>query len=290
MKLSIFSHCVIDLINIHDSTFEQAGGPACYCSWTARNMKFDVDLFTKFGTDFNYEEYLSNKNINFFNAKSEQQTSRFKIDIHDSERTLYLVNKCESIEYSQIDSDGTIISPVFDELSEKNFELIKQNSNFTFLDPQGFLRKTDSNNKIILKKIDLNLSGISAIKTNPNEIKNLVGTSDDVAMKTIQKSGVQFVLLADKQEISMLEKDRIYSLTLPNREIYDTTGLGDIFSSAFCSTMLKENDSLWAFCFAGGAAQAGIETKKIGLQKVPHKGAIQTNASYFYNQIKFKQV
>jgi len=46
----------------------------------------------------------------------------------------------------------------------------------------------------------------------------------------------------------------------------------------------------WAFCFAGGAAQAALDTNQIGLQKVPKKGAIETNASYFYNTLKFKQV
>jgi hypothetical protein len=54
--------------------------------------------------------------------------------------------------------------------------------------------------------------------------------------------------------------------------------------------MLKEKDFFWALCFAGGAAQAAIESKEIGLEKIPVKGAIETNASYFYNQIKFKQV
>ena len=136
MKLAVFSHCVIDSIKIGDASYEQVGGPACYCSWTARNLK-----------------------------------------------------------------------------------------------------------------------------------------------------GVKYVLFTNKREISMLDKDRIYSLTLPNREIYDTTGIGDIFSSTFCSTFLKEKDSIWAFCFASGAAQAAIESKKVGLEKVPKKGATETNATYFYNAI-----
>jgi sugar/nucleoside kinase (ribokinase family) len=88
----------------------------------------------------------------------------------------------------------------------------------------------------------------------------------------------------------MLVKDKLYSITLPNLELYDTTGIGDIFCSTFCCTMLKEKDFFWALCFAGGAAQAAIESKEIGLEKIPAKGAIETNASYFYNQIKFKQV
>lgn len=290
MKLAVFSHCVIDTIQINDSSYQQIGGPACYCSMTAKNLKFDVDLYTKFGKDFPHEEYLTKNKINFQNALSEIPTTRFKIIIDGSERTLYLEQKCEQIEYSDFTSDGTIISPVFDEISKEIFEKIKQNSNFVFLDPQGFLRRIDSNKEIFLEKTNLDLSNISAIKVSPNEIKNLVGTTDEEAMKLLQKSGIEYVLFTNMREISMLVKDRLYSITLPTKDLYDTTGVGDIFSATFCSTMLKENDFLWALSFAGGAAQAALESKEIGLHKIPKKGATETNAAYFYNMIKFKQV
>ena len=109
-------------------------------------------------------------------------------------------------------------------------------------------------------------------------------------MKNIQKRGVEHVIFTNKRDISVLVKDRIYSITIPNIELNDTTGVGDIFSAAFCCTMLKEKDFFWALCFAAGAAQAALESRKVGLEKVPKKGAVETNAAYFYNQIKFKQV
>ena len=290
MKLAVFSHCVIDTIQIGESSYHQIGGPACYCSMTAKNLKFDVNLYTKFGNDFPYEEFLTKNKINFQNGLSKTSTTKFKILINGSERTLYLEHKCDPIEYSDFSSDGTLISPAFDEISKETFEKIKQNSNFVFLDPQGFLRRINSNNEIFLEKTDLELSEISAIKVSPNEIKNLVGTNDEEAMKSLQTRGVEYVLFTNKREISMLAKDRLYSITIPTKELYDTTGVGDIFSATFCSTMLKENDFLWALSFAGGAAQAALESKEVGLQKVPKKGATETNASYFYNMIKFKQV
>ncbi len=83
--------------------------------------------------------------------------------------------------------------------------------------------------------------------------------------------------------MSLLIKDKIYSIILPNKQIHDTTGIADIFCSAFCCTMLKEKDFLWALCFADGAVQAALDSKSVGLQKIPKKGIIQTNASYFYN-------
>ncbi len=290
MKLAIFSHCVLDTIQINDSSYQQVGGPACYCSMAAKSLKFDVELFTKFGNDFPYDEYLTKNKIDFHDAISKTPTTRFRILIDGSERTLYLDKKCEQINYSNFNSDGTLISPVFDEISAETFEQIKKNSNFIFLDPQGFLRRINSNNEVFLEKTNLDLSNISAIKVNLDELENLVGSTDENALKSLQKHGIEYVLFTNKKDISMLVKDRLYSITLPTKELFDTTGVGDIFSAIFCSTMLKENDFLWALSFAGGAAQAALESKEIGLKKVPKKGAIETNASYFYNMIKFKKI
>ena len=62
MKLSVFSHCAIDTITIGDSNYEQIGGAACYCGITAKQFKFDVDLYSKFGPDFP-KQYLSENNL-----------------------------------------------------------------------------------------------------------------------------------------------------------------------------------------------------------------------------------
>ena len=289
MRIAVFSHCVIDTIQIGNISNEQVGGPACYCSITAKNLKIDATLYTKFGNDFPKDLLLGN-NINFEDSLSEQSTTRFKIIINGSDRTLFLQNVCESIEYSQINADGVIISPVYHEISNDVYKKIKIDSNFTILDPQGFLRQIDSEKKIILEKTEIDLSKISAIKVNNDELFCLTNENGIEAMKKLQKRGVENVILTNEREISVLVKDKLYSITLPNLKLFDTTGIGDIFCSTFCCTMLKEKDFFWALCFAGGAAQAAIESKKFGLDKIPAKGATETNAAYFYNQVKFKQV
>ncbi len=152
------------------------------------------------------------------------------------------------------------------------------------------MRQKDSQNNIVLKNTNLDLSNVNAIKVNPEEAQQIVNGTNDEMMLALQKKGVEYVLLTNKTDVSLLVKDKIYSITLPNTQIHDTTGVGDIFSSTFCCTMLKEKDFLWALCFAGGAAQAALDSKNIGLQKIPKKGAIQTNASYFYNLVKFRDL
>jgi len=203
---------------------------------------------------------------------------------------LFLQNKCEPISDITLNTDNVIISPLFDEISIELFEKIKNNASFVMLDPQGFLRRRNSENRIHLEQTDLNLSNVSAIKVNTDELKCLTGASNVDGIKILQKKGIDSVILTDKQNISLLSKNRIYSITLPNLELNDTTGIGDIFCAAFCCTMLKEKDILWALSFGGGAAQAALESREIGLKKIPSKGAIESNAYYFYNTIGFKEI
>jgi len=290
MKLDVISHCTIDTIEINDSKYVVPGGPGCYCSITARALKFDVKLHTKFGSDFTYADYLTKQKIVFENAFSTEPTTRFRLQLANSERTLFLENKCEVINNVILDADSVIISPLFDEVPLEMFAKIKNDANFVLLDPQGFLRRVNSENKIYLEQTNLNLSNISAIKVNSDELRSLTNSSNLDGIKILQKKGISNVILTDKQNISLLSEDKIYSITLPNIALNDTTGIGDIFSSTFCCTMLKEKDILWALSFAGGAAQAALESGQIGLEKIPSKGAIESNAYYFYNTIKFKEI
>jgi len=290
MKLDVISHCTIDTIEINDSKYVVPGGPGCYCSITARALKFDVKLHTKFGSDFTYADYLTKQKIVFENAFSTEPTTRFKLQLVDSERTLFLENKCEVINNVILDADSVIISPLFDEVPLEMFTKIKNDANFVLLDPQGFLRRVNSENKIYLEQTELDLSNVSAIKVNSDELRSLTNSSNLDGIKILQKKGISNVILTDKQNISLLSENKIYSITLPNIVLNDTTGIGDIFSSTFCCTMLKEKDILWALSFAGGAAQAALESGQIGLEKIPSKGAIESNAYYFYNTIKFKEI
>ena len=290
MKLDVISHCTIDTIEINDSKYVVPGGPGCYCSLTARALKFNVKLHTKFGPDFTLADYLTEQKIVFENAFSTELTTQFTLRLVNSERTLFLKNKCEAINNVNLDTDSIIISPLFDEISFDLFEKIKNDANFVLLDPQGFLRRVNSENKIYLKQTNLNLSGISAIKVNSDELISLTNNSNLDGIKILQKKGIENVILTDKQNITLLSENKIYTITLPDIQLNDTTGVGDIFSATFCCTMLKEKDLLWALSFAGGAAQAALESGQIGLEKIPSKAEIEYNAYYFYNTLNFKEI
>lgn len=289
MNLGIFSHCTIDEIKIGGNVYERPGGPAFYCGLAARRLGFDVKLCTKFGQDYPYSDLLAKNKIKFENAKSDKPTTKFTLEINDTERTLWLNGVCSEIEYQHVDADGILVSPVFNEVSPQTLSMIKKDSSMTFLDPQGFLRRTDSQNKVFFERTDVDLDGISVIKSDPNEVRNLTGLEGIEGINAMREK-IEHVLYTNKRDVSLFHKNREYSLRLPDMELYDTSGVGDIFTATFCCTLLKEKDVLWALSFAGGAAQAALESKEVGLDKIPPKAATETNASYFYNTIKFKDI
>ncbi|MFY9301035.1 MAG: PfkB family carbohydrate kinase [Candidatus Nitrosotenuis sp.] len=288
MKLGIFSHCTIDEIKITEGLYVRPGGPACYCGLAARKMGFDVELATKFGSDFEFLGELEKNKIKLENFLSQKPTTRFRLEITGPDRTLWLKNICDEIEYKKIDADGILISPVFNEISKQALDKIKNDSKLVALDPQGFLRRT-SGGKIFLERTDLDLSGISVLKSDPSEVHNLTGLEEIEGALALHKK-VKHVLYTNKRDVSLIHNNRMYSLRLPDMDIYDTSGVGDIFTATFCCTLLKERDVLWALSFAGGAAQAALESKEIGPDKIPPRGATEANASYFYNTIKFKDI
>ena len=290
MKIGIFSHCTIDTIVYENEQYETAGGPASYCSYTARKQKHDVNLYTKFGINYPLEDFFKENNIITHDAVSAKDTTKFRIELDGSDRKLFVENMCEKINFLDNDDDGTIISPVFNEIPLDVYSKIKDSGNFVFLDPQGFLRQKNSNDEISLKRDALDLKNIDAIKMNPDELYALTGLTGTDGIKQLQKLGIEYVLYTNKQEMSLLVKDKLYTIHLPKMTLIDTTGVGDIFCSTFVGTMLKEKDFLWALSFAGGAAQSALESKEFGLEKVPEKSALESNGSYFYNIVEFKQI
>jgi len=293
-RLAVYGHCTIDSITISGQTHTQIGGSACYCAAMARRLGFGARMITRFGPDFP-RQYLDDTGISYSESSyvPDSKTTRFSLSVMGAERTLRLDHACDGIAYEPPGDDGadcTIASPLCGEISAQALASIIRDKEFLLVDPQGFLRDKAGDGTVVLRDTDLELGGSDAIKASADEALHLTGASGDEAMLALQKRGIEHVLYIDGADISLLNGDKIYSIFLPNKVIHDTTGLGDIFCAAFCCTMIKERDFLWALCFAGGAAQAALDTRLVGLDKVPKKSAVQINASYFYNLIKFRTV
>jgi sugar/nucleoside kinase (ribokinase family) len=300
VRIAIASHIVLDTIKSTDGRVTVSlGGPACYCGITSRRFGFDVNLVTKVGNDLPEEmvQTLQNNDIILNgNMRVDAPTTKFQIDSQGNSRRLLLSDKCKPINVKDIQDmkvDCWLASPVIDELPKDVFAAIKQNrggKNFVMLDPQGYLRIVNSKGYVTLKdKLELDLSGIDAIKVDNQEMAALTGgLQGQDGMEALQSNGIEFVIYTEQRVIHLLHKKMHYWLSVQEIDTLDSTGIGDILCASFSCAYLKERDPIWAICFGAGAVKAALETRQIGLAKIPFMSKIEQNASYFYNSIGFQ--
>ena len=301
MKVAILSNLVVDKIISRDMKSSQSlGGPAAYCGITASKFGFDTTLFTHFGKDLDtkFLESLKKQGISFNVTNSlDLPTTRFILRNFENDRELILESKCSALDIEEIKSaksDCWIISPVFDEVSFDILQYLasaREKNQFIMLDPQGYTRSVDSAGRISVRSnIDIPINNVNGIKLDNQEISCFTnGLQGIEGMKKIHsKYKIDYVLYTEDQIIHLLERERRYWLKLPKIDTSDSTGLGDIIVSSFACTIVKEKDSVWAFCFAAGALTAALQTKEVGIKKIPSRTAIEENASYYYNIMNYE--
>lgn len=283
------------------NTSQSIGGPPCYCGMTASRFGFGVSLATRVGRDFPKDAHkmlrdndliLSDRQI------ADAYTTRFSLISEGESRRLVLNSKCDPLaayEINDMKVDCWLASPVIDEVPQDVLAAIKQNrgkKDFIMLDPQGYMRKVGGEGQVTLKdRLDLDLSGITAVKVDSQEMSALTGGMRGLeGMQALQSRGVEFIVSTEHRIIHLLYEKTHYWINLRDIDTPDSTGAGDILCAAFCCAYLKEKDPLWAICFGAGAVRAALETKEIGLAKIPQMSKMEQSASYFYNTVGFQQL
>ena len=303
MNLTIVSNLVMDTILGEDGiATESIGGPPCYAGFTAMNLGFSINIVTRFGKDLK-EEYtyiLNKRGITLGpSGMSSLPTTKFLIQTLGRSRMLSLESNCDKIRLTDVEhikTDGWLVSPVLDEVPEAVLEYIRNNpgkKNFVMLDPQGFTRMVDPFGMIVVKnETHLNLKNISAIKLDTAELGSMTGGVFGLSgIKKIHTHyGVKFVIHTEEGIIHFSDANTHFWLNLSHVQIPDSTGIGDIISSAFSCTFMRENDVVWAFCFAVGAAAAALDSKRRGVEKIPKRSKVEENASYYYNTLKYEKL
>jgi sugar/nucleoside kinase (ribokinase family) len=273
VKIAVASHIALDTIDTEDC---HLGGAASYCGITCRQLGLDTTLVTKVGADFplHIRYLLQQKGLEIKEFEN-CPTTRFLLKLKQQgyEREVYLLAKCNPLsvtDVEDVDVDGWIVSPIIDEVPLHVLKEITKKNKFTILDPQGYIRKVESSGLVSRhRKVTLDLSGISAVKVDEDELSALDSINPEFLISTATR----------------IIRMNQYQIRLNHIDAPDTTGLGDILTAAFACTYLKERDPKWSICCAAGAVKAALETQSMGIDKIPSKSQIEKNALAFFNTI-----
>lgn len=261
------------------------GGPVCYASIMTNRLVHDIIPVTRVGMDFRgYAEMLSSRYGISMPSKAfcDLPTTRFRLVMrmvgNRQSRSLFLLARCADItqdtleEYLQVGLDACIISPVINEISMDAMRAFVRYSGFTFLDPQGMLRRVDSRDGSISLMSSSNLKELrmDAIKVDLDEAYALTGIHGPDSLHVLGKYS-DTVMLSMDNRVLMRSKGKMYELATDMITSRDSTGVGDIFAGAYTSAYVSNRDVVWALCYGVAAAYIALASGRLGLDKVPCK-------------------
>ena len=275
MKVAVASHIVLDSIKDREGRITQSlGGPACYCGLTAKQFGFEVILATKVG-----KKDFSPVNMNIlrdygitikeYQMAESATTTKFELVLNNEySRDLFLISKCAPLtleDIQNIQTDCWLVSPVIDEVPANILAAIVKDGGkkkFVMLDPQGYLRSINATTPLssspssrisLLDNLTLDLSGITAIKVDKEELAALTGGLEGLeGMQFLQSKGVKFVISTTDKAVHLLH-DKMHYWVKVDISTSDYTGAGDILSGSVLLFVLKGEGSFmgslfWRWC------------------------------------------
>ncbi len=279
MRLGIVSHTTIDHIVSNYKEEITIGGPTYYAGLTIKPFNIDLELMTKVGYDFKYTSLLPIDT----RYQVDAPTTRFRLFIDNYSRRLFLLARCKDIEVDDIiDTDGSIISPIINEIDTDVFKHIIKRSSVRFLDPQGFVRSVRNNECYIVRR-EIDTKDIDMVKVDEKEAYALTGLDGIDALKRLE---AKVCILTNNDKCLMLYNDKIYYIEFDPIKSIDSTGIGDIFMGVYAVYYMKDKDPFLALAGGVAAALLALESNRFGIDKIPSKEMVERRVEELYKKIR----
>jgi len=291
LKALVAGFLTIDTILLPIRTITSIGGPPSYAGLICSRFGLEVFALTRIGLDFPDDQlvWLARNGINLRAIdKSSKKTTRFRIEGAGAARSLFLLSRCDDLSLDQLPDtkfDASLISPIAQEISPELLKAIVNRSDFTFLDPQGFVRSFDSRGQVSitsLKEAGV-VTSVDALKMDRDEAYAITGkTEAREALTKLSSMGVRRALVTQGGEMChILEGKKIYGVHVPKVKIVDSTGAGDILGGTLVASYLRSRDFLWSACF--GIAASSLSLNLIALSKIDLPISVDEQARRLYS-------
>jgi sugar/nucleoside kinase (ribokinase family) len=196
-------------------------------------------------------------------------TTCFRINYQHGNRTMRVISVCDQINDEDLlklpPASAIHIGPVLHEISPSLAIRLTRSNSVVGLDPQGYLRKLDSEGNVYVQKWGNHslLRRIEVLKISEGELPAIIG--ETWSSRKLTKLGPSIVLLT-RGSLGMIVWSRDYGLfNLPAHatHVRDPTGAGDALLGAFLVTWDRTSDLLWSA--AVGSAVASFTVAKTRL-------------------------
>jgi sugar/nucleoside kinase (ribokinase family) len=293
LRVLVAGFVTIDTIQLPVREVVSVGGPPSYAGLVCSRFGYDVKPLTKVGNDFPDEQaiWLARNGVALSQGDRSRAkpTTRFRIIRSEGERTLTMLSRCEDISPTQIPPDmrfdASLISPVAGEVSSLLLTEVSARSDFTFLDPQGFVRAFDEAGRVTPKPLaDRSIiSKVDAVKMDRSEAESITGRTDPVdALRRVAAMGPRKGMVTQGGDASfVLDGSKIYRIEVPKSQVVDTTGAGDVLGGATISWYLRTRDFLRSACF--GLAASSLSLNMIALGKVDLPMSVDESAMRLFS-------
>ena len=293
MRILVAGFITIDTIQLPTRQITSVGGPPSYAGLVCARFGHSVSVLTRVGNDFPDEQAVwvarTGIPLRASDRSRSKPTTRFRILNSSGSRTLALTARCEDIAASQIPPDtrfsASLVSPLAGEISHPLLTEISAISDFTLLDPQGFVRSFGQDGEVLATPLrDRSiLTKVDAIKMDRVEAEMLTGMSGPRdALEKLASVGVRKAIVTRGPESCfVLDGSRIYEVAVPRVQVVDSTGAGDVLVGATVSWYLKTRDFLRSACF--GIAASSLSLYMVALAKVDLPMSVDDTAARLFS-------
>ncbi|MFQ6075831.1 MAG: carbohydrate kinase family protein [Candidatus Bathyarchaeia archaeon] len=272
------------------------GGPPTYASLAARRLGANVSVVSKVGADFpdDFVVWLGRMGVDLTGLRRDPNspTTRYLLKYDDGERSLTLINRCSAIlpeDVPKIRSKGIHLGPCAGELTKETVRVLTEAAELVSLDPQGFIRGSNSQGRIRLRRwLDKEVLGrVDVYRSSEEELLTSTGSRDVwKAAGEVRNMGPR-VVIAQRGTLGSLMLIGKAKFSIPAckpRRVVDPTGAGDAFIGAFMTEYLRGEDPVW--CAAVGSSVASFVVEGIGPSSFGSREEIRERAVAAHSEIK----
>ncbi len=276
MRIGVYGNLTLDELDRNGKRVVRPGGSALYSSLTVAYLGARVSVVSNIGRDYprNVLSLIHSRSIDITGVKEfDGLTTRFRISYDGDSRRLELIHPGQRLKPGKLLSslEAVHLGPVFMEVGFDTLGYLRRHSEFLSVDVQGLLRTVgkDRRVRLVRKNIDPFLSKCNLVKATEEEARVMAPASTIVATaRRLLHKGAQYAIITRGRSGSLLVKKygrAVHIPSVPESEVVDRTGAGDIFIGSWLATFLSVGDALWAG--AVGAAFASLSVRAIGLSK-----------------------